>query len=184
MKKLASKQFLVTALIVTFMFVQNWPANALTAFCGDSDGFGVGVTSGNLSSIADNNQGPGEAPFTDLPLTNVFFPEGPFMSTGSFSAYVIPVGEAINSAILTLRTAAFTIAVSWVWRRAKCFSSNSILKLGTQDVLPERWGYGRKAVPAVSVVSWESFQINSPGKWEVQAMTWVIASVSYSSPER
>src|SRR3954452_19614833 len=42
--------------------------------------------------------------------------------------------------------------------------------------------------PAAFPIRYSVFQLrsrtNSPGKWEVHAITWVIASRSYSSPDR
>ena len=83
-------------------------AAVITTFYGDDDGFGIGATSGGIDPVM-SHQGPGEAPLTDRRLVGSFF--GPaffaFTPAGSFAAFVIPFGESIISATLTLRTGAW-----------------------------------------------------------------------------
>lgn len=80
-------------------------AGIITTFYGDDDGFGVGQVSGTLSAPTTSHQDPGEAAFTDQSLIGGGFPAYPaFQPTGSFEPFVIPGGETITSATLTMKT--------------------------------------------------------------------------------
>jgi hypothetical protein len=82
-------------------------AQVTVSFYGDDDGFGVGQTSGNLTDATTSHAGVGEAPFTDVQLIGVNFDGPAFAPTGSFNAFVLPVGSTITQAVLTLRTGSF-----------------------------------------------------------------------------
>jgi hypothetical protein len=84
-------------------------AQITVSFYGDDDGFGVGETAGNLSAPNTSHAGGGEAPFTDIRLIgNAFSGTAPaFAPTGSFNAFVLPVGGIITQATLTLRAGSF-----------------------------------------------------------------------------
>ena len=85
------------------------PASAatVTAFYGDDDGFGVGETSGSLTSPNTSNAGVGEAAFTDIRLIGTGNLAPAFAPTGGFTPFVIPVGDIITAATLTMRTGAW-----------------------------------------------------------------------------
>ena len=80
----------------------NTASAAISSLYGDNDGFGIGATSGTLDATFSNNSG--DAPFTDVRLIgNGFSPFSAFAPTGSFSAFVVPGGQTITSATLTIR---------------------------------------------------------------------------------
>jgi hypothetical protein len=87
-------------------------ASTITVFYGDADGFGIGAMTTLDPTVS--HASPGEAPFTDLQLigdSQVF--SGPaFAPTGSFDAYVIPAGEMIIAATLTMSAGAWDVGAS------------------------------------------------------------------------
>lgn len=106
MSKLTSKYLLVAALILAPLSSH---AASISAYYGDDDGFGLGITSGALSDaqVNGNNATAGEADFTDIRLIGgPYSPTYPaFQPTGGFDAF--SVSDPISSATLTIRTASF-----------------------------------------------------------------------------
>ncbi len=84
-------------------------AATIVALYGDDDGFGVGVTSGALSTaqIAAVNATAGDAAFTDAPMFTDSLNQPQFRPTGSFAPFAV-TGE-ILSATLTLRVAGLRV---------------------------------------------------------------------------
>jgi hypothetical protein len=83
-------------------------ASVITTFYGDDDGFGIGATGGTIDPTV-SHAGLGEAPFTDVRLIgNGTFIAPAFAPTGDFDGFVVPAGESIIGATLTMR------AGSWV----------------------------------------------------------------------
>jgi hypothetical protein len=81
-------------------------AATITTFYGDSDGFGIGATSGILNA-ATSNASLGEAAGTDVRLigNSGAFSAPAFTPTGGFAAFA-PF-SSITSAILTIRMGSF-----------------------------------------------------------------------------
>lgn len=93
--------------LIGLCFTAGAHATLISTFYGDDDGFGIGVTSGFIGDPLISHQGPGEAPLTDQRLVGGNFTPPPFTPPGSFAPFVLPVGESIVGATLTLRTGAW-----------------------------------------------------------------------------
>ncbi len=83
----------------------SFSASQPLAFYGDQDGFGVGAV-GILADPTISNAGVGEAVGTDVRLIDPGFSGTAFVPVGGFS-FVVPAGEAIAAASLTMRAASF-----------------------------------------------------------------------------
>jgi hypothetical protein len=113
-------------------------AATIVALYGDDDGFGVGVTSGALSTaqIAAVNATAGDAAFTDAPMFADQLNQPQFRPTGSFTPFAV-TGE-ILSATLTLRVAG--LRVGNVNNNRIFLDGNDIISGNLFDQIPDRPG--------------------------------------------
>jgi len=77
----------------------------ISTLYGDQDGFGIGATT--TLNPAVNNATAGEAPGTDVRLIGTGFNAPAFAPTGSFAGFVIPAGQVIAGAQLTMSAGAW-----------------------------------------------------------------------------
>ena len=104
---LPNRNFSLMACLVIAGTFQSAHASLITAYYGDDDGFGVGVTSGTMDPQTANATS-GDAPLTDIPLISTALANlcnpgcGPFNPGGSFDPFTLD--GPIVSAVLTLRT--------------------------------------------------------------------------------
>lgn len=81
-------------------------AALVTTFYGDNDGFGIGATSGTINPLFTRST-PTEAPGTDTALLGTGQLAPAFTPGGSFGPFVIPAGDTITAASLTIRFGSF-----------------------------------------------------------------------------
>jgi hypothetical protein len=94
-------------LALTVFVTPSAEASVITIYYGDDDGFGVGAVVGGNINENDDNAEVGEAEGTDTRLIGLAFLAPPFVPTGSFDAFLLPAGETVVGATLTIRMGGF-----------------------------------------------------------------------------